>query len=544
MINKIQHIDPQQVTNPVELQKLLVVCMNIIEDQASTIAKQAKQIQELEDEINRMKGEHGRLETKPARAVSKSTKKRTKRKNHKKGGKKANLIIDKIIKCSIDKSILPADARLHRYQNVIQQDLLIKRNNTLFRVPIYYSASQCKTYRGKLPSEYEGQFGGQLKSWIQLLHHYCDVTQGRLKALLDNIGISISKGTITHVLLSNSDKMKQESEDILRSGIEHLAYAHMDATKSKQAGQAKTTQVICSPHYSVYQTMASKSRAYVIGALQGRIANDIPLLYNARAIELLQASKVPRKDQVLLHKLLSVDQHYTLEDFEQLLQVKAAHLLAKESHFKVLAILALAHYQTQDSFPKVRTLLTDAGHEYTNITEHQALCWIHEERHYKVMTPRLILHRKALQQVRAQIWDFYQKLLNFKELPADQQLENKQSLDQQFDQIFTQKTNYTNLDNRIQRTFSKKEKLLRVLHFPDLPLHNNPAELAVRRKVRKRDISLHTMSDQGTKAQDAFMSVVETAAKLGVNALDYLYDRVTNKYLMPSLAQLIKLKAN
>jgi len=52
------------------------------------------------------------------------------------------------------------------------------------------------------------------------------------------------------------------------------------------------------------------------------------------------------------------------------------------------------------------------------------------------------------------------------------------------------------------------------------------------------------MSAQGTKSQDAFMSVVETAAKLGVNALDYLNDRITKKYLMPSLAQLIYLKTN
>ena len=84
---------------------------------------------------------------------------------------------------------------------------------------------------------------------------------------------------------------------------------------------------------------------------------------------------------------------------------------------------------------------------------------------------------------------------------------------------------------------------MRVLHLPHLPLHNNQAELAVRRKVRKRDISLHTMSDLGTAAQDAFMSVVETAIKLGVNVFDYLYDRLSNKNVMPSLADLIIAKA-
>ncbi len=91
---------------------------------------------------------------------------------------------------------------------------------------------------------------------------------------------------------------------------------------------------------------------------------------------------------------------------------------------------------------------------------------------------------------------------------------------------------------------SRKDKLLRVLELPQVPLHNNTAELDVRRKARKRDISLHTMSLKGTQAQDAFMSVVQTATKLGVNAFEYLLDRLTRKYEMTSLADLIKLRFN
>ena len=155
------------------------------------------------------------------------------------------------------------------------------------------------------------------------------------------------------------------------------------------------------------------------------------------------------------------------------------------------------------------------------------------------MIPKLNINHVAVQEFRSQIWGFYEKLLIFKKLPPVQQVIQKPILGQEFDEIFTQQTDYDILNNRIRKTFLKKEKLLLVLDFPYLPLHNNTAELAVRRKVRKRDISLHTMSVKGTRAQDAFMSVVETAAKLGVNALDYLYDRITQKYQMPSLANLI-----
>ncbi len=76
-----------------------------------------------------------------------------------------------------------------------------------------------------------------------------------------------------------------------------------------------------------------------------------------------------------------------------------------------------------------------------------------------------------------------------------------------------------------------------------IPLHNNAAELAARVKVRKRDVSLQTVTDEGTKANDTFMTIVQTARKLGVSAYDYILDRVSNTFEMPSLAQLIREKS-
>jgi hypothetical protein len=73
-----------------------------------------------------------------------------------------------------------------------------------------------------------------------------------------------------------------------------------------------------------------------------------------------------------------------------------------------------------------------------------------------------------------------------------------------------------------------------------LPLHNNAAERGARRVVRKRDISLHTWSEKGTLVKDAFMTIVEKAAKLGVNALSYIEDRVSGNMEMRSLADRIE----
>jgi len=39
--------------------------------------------------------------------------------------------------------------------------------------------------------------------------------------------------------------------------------------------------------------------------------------------------------------------------------------------------------------------------------------------------------------------------------------------------------------------------------------------------------------------RDAFLTIIETANKLGVSAIQYISDRISKKYEMPSLASLV-----
>ncbi|MFT7226732.1 MAG: hypothetical protein ACI92C_002275 [Neolewinella sp.] len=94
----------------------------------------------------------------------------------------------------------------------------------------------------------------------------------------------------------------------------------------------------------------------------------------------------------------------------------------------------------------------------------------------------------------------------------------------------------------MKRTFANRAQLLTFLGNTDIPLHNNSAERGARRVVRKRDISLHTCSSKGTSVKDGFLSVVETARKLGVNVLDYIDNRQRGELLGLSLAERITAK--
>ena len=113
----------------------------------------------------------------------------------------------------------------------------------------------------------------------------------------------------------------------------------------------------------------------------------------------------------------------------------------------------------------------------------------------------------------------------------------------QFDHLFATTTGYDALDQRIVLTRSKKSELLLVLEHPFLPIHNNNSELGTRVQARIRDINFQTVSENGTRSKDTFCTLTQTAKKLGVNFYRYVYDRVAKKFEMPSLAELILLKA-
>ena len=184
----------------------------------------------------------------------------------------------------------------------------------------------------------------------------------------------------------------------------------------------------------------------------------------------------------------------------------------------------------------VRTLLSDDAPQFKRLTEEQGLCWIHEGRHYNRLSPIVPFNVDELEKFKNRFWDYYRDLLEYKKDPKPGTAER---LSSEFDTLFSTKTGYDALDERIEKTRSKKKELLLVLKYPWLPLHNNDAELGARVEKRRQDVSLQTKSEDGTTAKDSFLTITQTAKKLGVNAYRYIYDRVSKTFSMPALSDLI-----
>src|SRR4051812_4398003 len=93
-----------------------------------------------------------------------------------------------------------------------------------------------------------------------------------------------------------------------------------------------------------------------------------------------------------------------------------------------------------------------------------------------------------------------------------------------FDRIFSRITGFTELDAAVARLHANKDELLLVLDRPDIPLHTNGSENAVRSFVTKRRISGDSAA--GKQARDTFLSLLKTCSKLAISFWDYLGARL------------------
>jgi hypothetical protein len=291
--------------------------------------------------------------------------------------------------------------------------------------------------------------------------------------------------------------------------------------------------VIGNPLYTAYFTRPRKDRLTIIEILQN--VSEAQFLLDEQTPGWLETFAVPQWAQ----RTIAHWPDHVLLSYAQLTELVNSHLerLNEQQQARVFEAAALSAYHSQTVMPIVPLLLSDDAPQFKSITAEQALCWVHEGRHYKKLTPCLDYHRQLLADFQTKFWEFYHKLQRYRASPSPQQAT---VLAKTFDTLFSTVTGYDALDQRIAKTKAKKDGLLRVLLHPEIPLHNNPAELGARQRVRKRDISFGPRTSDGAAAWDTFMTLVATAKKLKVSFFAYVHDRVSGLNALPSLAETIK----
>jgi len=539
----LEGFDPHTIQDLDGARQAILKLLNLVEELASENRALREENQRLRDEINRLKGEQGKPQIKPNRAATSSAPQNhsSERERHKpqvwtKTSKVERIKINRAEMVQVDRAVLPADAEFKGYEEVVVQDIELKTDNVLFRKETFYSKVTGKTYTAKLPPAYKGQFGPGVKALTIVLYHGANMSEPKVSEFLEYVGVFISPGEVSNLLIKDHDDFHAEKDTVYAAGVRSSRFQHLDETETRVKGVNEHCHTICNPLYTVYVTTEKKDRLSALKALlNGR---DLTFRLNAEAYTWLEPVGLSQPILVALHQLPQ-DQVFSQLEFNQLLNVRLP-ALGSQHHRRILEAAAVAAYHAQQDFPVIELLVCDDADQFKRLTKELALCWVHDGRHYKKLNPVVPHHRELLENFRGQYWNYYDDLLNYKQTPTS---EATTQLSQQFDQLFSTVTGYAALDDRIAKTRAKKDTLLMVLQHPELPLHNNPAELAARRRVRKRDVSFGPRTEAGKKAWDTFQSLAETTKKLGVSFYRYIFDRVSKANQVSPLADVIAERA-
>jgi hypothetical protein len=540
MLDELNPVDLSNIQDE-NARELIVQLMNLIEAVSANLREAQAENQRLRDEINRLKGEQGKPnikgnKPKPPRSNYSSEQERRKPKPRRKRSKKATIKIHREQTLEVDKDSLPEDAEFKGYEKVVVQDVVFRADNVRFHKEKYWAYSTGKTYLAELPLGYEGQFGPGLKALTLTLYHGGGMSEPKILDLYENIGIQISAGEVSNLLIKDQEQFHTEKEEVCKAGLASSPWQHTDQTSTRVDGQNQHCNIVCNPLYTIYTTTPKKDRLSVLDVL--RPGRERRFRLNEEALGYLKSVPLSKATRNWLSAECS-DQDWDEQIFVERLDTNWPKLNEQQRQ-SILSAAAVAAYHAEEDLPIVRLLLCDDAPQYNWIAEELALCWIHEGRHYKKLMPVLVHHLKLLKDYRKQFWDFYDELLAYRQQPTP---EKSARLEAEFDKLFSTRTGFDALDARIAKTKTKKESLLMVLKHPEIPLHNNPAELEARQRVRKRDVSFGPRTQDGVKAWDTFMSLIATAKKLDISFYQYIHDRVSKANEIPSLASLIQAHA-
>ena len=521
--------------------ELILRLLNLVEKLSADLRDAQVEIQRLRDEVNRLKGEQGKPKikgntAKPPPSDHSSENERHKPRQHHKSSKKAEIQINREQVVEVDPSVLPEDAEFKGHEDVVVQDILLCTDNVLFHKQKYYAPSTHQTYLAELPRGYEGQFGPGIKALTLALYFGIGTSEPKILEFYENVGIQISDGELSNLLIKDQGSFHSEKDAVYEAGLASSPYPHTDDTLTRVDGQNQHCHVVCNPVYTAYHTRPTKERLSVLDVLR----NGRPRIFrlNHEALGYLEGLPWSKAAWRTLQSWIN-EQDLDEDSFVGRLQA-ALPKLSQQQRKALIDAAAVAAYHAETDFPVVQALICDDAPQFNWLARIMMLCWVHAGRPYKKLIPVIPLHREQLEDFLKRFWEYYDQLLTYRQKPSP---EESLRLEAEFDRLFSIQTGYDQLDRLITKTRAKKASLLSVLQYPELPLHNNPAELGVRQRVRKRDVSFGPRTLDGVRAWDTFATLAATAKKLGVSFYRYLHDRISAENQIPPMADLVKKRA-
>ena len=507
-------------------------CTPLVRQLLDIIRRQQDRIQQLEDEILRLKG----LKTRPIIAPSPlETPPRPprdpgqKRPGSAKRPKTSQLIItDEVVVPLVER---PPGSIFKGFEDFVVQDLVIRPRVIRYRRE-RWQTPEGQNLVAELPAGVrpESHFGPTLISFIIHQYHHQHVTQPLLWEQLDQLGIDISTGQLSRILTEEKDAFHDEKTELLLAGLEVSTYVQVDDTGARHQGHNGFCTHIGNELFAYFESTDSKSRQNFLEVLRGPHTD---YAINDEAVAYWQRQKLA---QAVIARLTTGASWFADKAAWQ--AYLAVRDVTDERHVRIATEGALLGSLIAHGVSPELAVLSDGAGQF-DVFVH-ALCWLHQERPLERLVPHNEKHRQAIERIRQRIWDLYTGLKAYRQVP---QAAAREALEKQFDELVAERTGYPSIDGVLKGMAADRAKLLRVLQRPEVPLHNNLSEGHIRDYAKKRKISGSTRSDLGRRARDTFASLKKTCRRLGVNFWEYLQDRVRGLGKIPRLADLIRQKA-
>jgi len=498
-----------------EVTPLVRLLLQIIQQQASSLIQAKEEIQKLKDEIAILKKGNKKPKVPPS-SLEKSYPDHNedeKRFGIVKKSKTSELKIHSVQRISPPN--LPKGSIFKDLNSYVVQDLLIVNHNTKYLLERWQGPDGSYIV-GKLPENITGHFGSNLICFILYQYYGSLVTRPRLLRQLHDFGIDISKGQLEDILNHKKEMFHSEKKDILSVGIRTSPFIQTDDTQARHAGKNGYCTTITNHAFTWFSTTQSKSRINFLKLLHGK---KLLYLINENAIDYVR-QKGGVKAELLANSLgtnypISFDNEKDWEEYLKNLNI------SKDLEIRVVNEGALLSGLLAEGVPKDLGILSDDAGQF-DILEH-ALCWIHEERHLKAITPWNEQNQKETELVLDRFWNLYQKLKAYQKEPEQSK---RKYIEEEFNSLFKTETMSDVFNRALSLIYNKKKELLKVLDRPEIPIHNNGSEQEIREYVKRRKISRGTRSEAGKACRDTFTSLKKTCYKLGVSFWDYLKGRL------------------
>ena len=233
---------------PAELRQLL---LKLLENNAELKRQNA----ELREEIARLKGLKGRPSIKPSGMENGTSPKPGERGARR---RRRGKVVPRVkVEEQIVKAEVPEGSRFKGYEDFVVQDLELRARVIRYRRERWVSPDG-QTVIAPLPPDVRGHFGPALRRFVLMQYHQGQVSVPRLMALLQAMGLAISKRQVMRLLIAGQDEFLAEARDVLRVGLETARWITVDDTGARHKGTTGVCTQIGNDNFTWFGTTESR----------------------------------------------------------------------------------------------------------------------------------------------------------------------------------------------------------------------------------------------------------------------------------------------